>query len=125
MSVLKTPFYMKEFLLLFRGGDQERRQLSPEQIEAHLNRWQDWIRKLAEQNHFVSGQPLVSGGKVLQGTQKKLTDGPFMEGKEIVGGFVVLRAADMETALLLAQDCPNLEAESGLVEIREIGTLHI
>jgi hypothetical protein len=116
---------MKEFLLLFRGGDQERRQLSPEQIEAHVNRWQDWIRNLAEQNHFVSGQPLVSDGKVLQGTQKKLTDGPFMEGKEIVGGFVVLRAADMEAAVLLAQDCPNLEAESGLIEIREIGTLHV
>ncbi len=115
---------MKEFLLLFRGGDTERRQLSPEQIEEHLHRWQEWMRRMAEQNQFVAGQPLASEGKVLKGTGKKLTDGPFMEGKEIVGGFVVLRAADMDAAIELARDCPNLEADSGLVEIREIGSLH-
>ncbi|MEI6409581.1 MAG: YciI family protein [Bacteroidota bacterium] len=115
---------MKEFLLLFRGGGTERRELSPEQIEEHLNRWQEWIRGLAEDNRLGGGQPLLPEGKVLQGRQQKLTDGPFMEGKEIVGGFVILRAADIEEAVQMSRHCPNLEFEGGLVEIREIGTLH-
>ncbi|MGZ3933081.1 MAG: YciI family protein [Bacteroidia bacterium] len=114
---------MKEFLLLFRGGDAERKQLSPEQIEAHMKRWQDWIGSIARKNILVGAQPLESGGRVLKGTSKKLTDGPFMEGKEVLGGYVLLKANTIEEATEIAKGCPNLEAESGTVEIREIGVM--
>lgn len=114
---------MKEFLLLFRGGDAERRQLSPEQIGAHMQRWQDWIGGIAQKDRLVGAQPLESGGKVLRGTSKKLTDGPFMEGKEVLGGYVLLKADTIEQATEIAKGCPNLEAESGTVEIREIGSM--
>jgi hypothetical protein len=114
---------MKEFLLLFRGGDTERKQLSPEQIEAHMKRWNEWIGSIAQKNILVGAQPLENGGKVLKGTSKKLTDGPFMEGKEILGGYVLLKAATIEEATKIAEGCPNLEAETGSVEIREIGTM--
>ena len=114
---------MKEYLLLFRGGDTERKQLSPEQIEAHMKRWQEWIGGIAQKEQFVGGQPLVSEGKVLTGSSKKLTDGPFIEGKEIVGGYLLIKASSMEDAIKISESCPNLEAESGTVEIREIGAL--
>jgi hypothetical protein len=116
---------MKEYLLLFRGGDTERKQLSPEQIEAHMKRWQEWIGGIAQKEQFVGGQPLLNEGKVLKGSSKKLTDGPFIEGKEVVGGYVLIKAISMEDAIKISEGCPNLEAESGTVEIREIGALMV
>lgn len=121
-TILKN-YNMKDFLLLFRGGDSERKQLSPEQAEAHMKRWQDWIGDMAKQERFMGGQPLLSGGKVLSGTTKKLTDGPFIEGKEVIGGYVHVKATDLEEAVQLGKGCPNLEMESGTVEVREIGTM--
>jgi hypothetical protein len=115
---------MQEFLLLFRGGDTERQTLSPEQIQAHMQRWQEWIGGLAQQERFIAGQPLTSAGKVLSGTDQKLTDGPFIEGKEIIGGYVQVWAADFDEAVQIARGCPNLEAESGTVEIRQIGDMN-
>ncbi|MCW3105166.1 MAG: hypothetical protein JWO09_3606 [Bacteroidetes bacterium] len=114
---------MKEFLLLFRGGDAERKHLSPDQIEAHMKRWQEWIGSIAQKNLLINAQPLVQGGKVITGTSKKLTDGPYMEGKEILGGYVLLKANSIEEASEIGLGCPNLEAESGTVEIREIGSM--
>jgi hypothetical protein len=114
---------MKEFLLLFRGGDAERKQLSAEQIQAHMKRWQEWIAGIAEKNNLLGAQPLENGGKVLRGTSKLVTDGPYMEGKEILGGYVLLKANTIEDALKVAEECPNLETESGSVEVREIGTM--
>lgn len=114
---------MKEFLLLFRGGDAERKQLSPEQIQAHMKRWQDWIGSIAQKGILVGAQPLESGGKVLKGKAKKLTDGPFIEGKEMLGGYVLLKAATIEEATETGAGCPNLEFETGTVEVREIGAM--
>lgn len=114
---------MKEFLLLFRGGDAERQQMSPEQIQAHMKRWNDWIGGIAQKNILVGAQPLENGGKVLRGPSKKLTDGPFMEGKEVLGGYVLLKANTIEEASKIAEECPVLEAENGTVEVREIGVM--
>ncbi len=114
---------MKDYLLLFRGGDAERKQLSPEQLEANMKRWQQWIGGIAQQEKYMGGQPLEAGGKVLTGTSKKLTDGPFMEGKEILGGYVHIKVSDMDEAVQISEGCPILEHETGTVEIREIGTM--
>jgi hypothetical protein len=114
---------MKEFLLLFRSGDAERKQLSPEQLQAHLKRWNDWIGGIAQKGALTGAQPLEPGGKVIKGPAKKLTDGAFMEGKEILGGYVLLKADSAEVAALLADGCPILEFETGTVEIREIGVM--
>ena len=114
---------MKEYLLLFRGGDAERQQLSPAQIEAHMKRWQDWIGGIAQSGRLSGAQPLTSEGRVLKGASKKLTDGPFMEGKEILGGYVLVKATNFDEALKVAEGCPNLELESGSVEVRETGTM--
>ena len=114
---------MKEYLLLFRGGDTERKNLSPQQIEEHMKRWTEWIGSIGQNGKLVGAQPLTPEGRVLKGTSKKLTDGPFVEGKEVLGGYVLVKADNFDEAVKIAGGCPNLEAESGTVEVREIGSM--
>ena len=112
---------MKEFMLLFRGADDLRRDFSPEEKQAHFTRWREWIGGMAAAGNLVGSQPLRHDtGQVVTGTAKKLTDGPFMEGKEIIGGYTIVRAESYEAAVAIAKGCPNLEAESGSVEVREV-----
>ncbi len=113
---------MKEFLLLFRGNDAEQMQLSPEEREAFMKRWQQWIGDIAQKEQLVGAHPLEREGKVMRGAYKKLTDGPYMEGKEVLGGYVLLKVKDVDEAIKVSEGCPILEMESGTVEIREIGT---
>ena len=111
---------MKEYVLLFRGGDSERQAMSPEEMQAHMGRWLEWRSGMIAKNQFVAGSPLMREGKVLHGKAKKLTDGPFVEGKEIIGGYILLKAADIEDAIKISENCPNLEGDSGTVEVREV-----
>ena len=112
---------MKEFLLIFRGGDALRvnDQRSPEQWQNHLMKWKTWMDKLAQQDHLIGGQPLNGEGKVIWGSAKKITDGPFVEGKEIVGGYLLVKAKDFDQATELSMGCPIFEHD-GIVEVREI-----
>lgn len=113
---------MKEFLFLFRGGDAGRlsAQQSPEQWQQHMMKWKAWMESLTKEGRFSGGQPLDKEGKVLTGTKKKLTDGPFVEGKEIVGGYVQVKARDLNEATEIAKGCPIFEHD-GIVEVRPVG----
>lgn len=84
-----------------------------------MNRWRTWISGLAESGKLSGAQPLAPEGRVLRGTAKKLTDGPFMEGKEVLGGYVLLKANDYDEAVKISEGCPILDDENGTVEIRE------
>ncbi|MGZ4056804.1 MAG: YciI family protein [Bacteroidia bacterium] len=111
---------MKEYLLLFRGGDGAEMQKSPEMWQQHMQKWAKWMGALAEQGKFVSAQPLSNSGKNISGTKKAVTDGPFIEGKEMVGGYLICKADSFDGAVAIANGCPILEFDSGNVEIREI-----
>jgi len=110
---------MKEFLLLFRGGDAANPNRSPEQMQQHMMKWKAWMEKLAQMDKFNGGQPLTQEGKVIWGSAKKVTDGPFVEGKEVVGGYIVIRAKDYNDAIEISKGCPIFEHD-GIVEVREI-----
>ena len=87
---------MKEFMYIFRGSVQNEEafiQLSPEQMQAEMQKWNVWMGDLAQRGKLISGQPLLPHGKVLKGVSKKITDGPFTEGKDIVGIVEVIREA--------------------------------
>lgn len=114
---------MKEFLLLFRGGDGKSLQQSPEKWQAHMQKWMQWMGDLSKAEKFVGAQPLTSTGKTITGNKKAVTDGPFMEGKEMVGGYLICKADNYDQALEIARGCPILEFEDGTVEIREIQEL--
>ncbi len=110
---------MKEFLLLFRGRDTAP-DASPEQMQAQMQKWMDWINGVNEQKVYLGGHPLVSTGKTITGTKKIITDGPYMEGKEMLGGYILIKVEDYDAALAIANECPILDGETGSVEVREV-----
>lgn len=111
---------MNEYLLLFRGGDPKWLLQSPEELQAHMQEWAQWMGRLAEEGKFGGAQPLSPEGKLVKGPQKVVTDGPFMEGKEMVGGYLICKAGSYEEILEISKGCPILQFEDGTVEIREI-----
>ncbi|WP_420577522.1 YciI family protein [Ekhidna sp.] len=107
---------MKKYLYVFRGGDEEWTNQSPEQIQAHMQLWGEWMAKVK-----AEGYPLQPEGKVVGKGGEIITDGPFTEGKEVVGGYVYLDARDMDHAVELSKGCPIFEV-GGTTEVREIIT---
>tara|TARA_R110002072_G_scaffold256513_2_gene415353 strand:- start:1978 stop:2319 length:342 start_codon:yes stop_codon:yes gene_type:complete len=110
---------MTKYLYLFRGGDARRLDSSPEEMQEHMQKWGNWMQGLAEKGSLVDGLPLAKEGKVLSKDGNTATDGPFAEGAEIVGGYLIVNAENMEQASEIAKGCPIFEHE-GTVEVREI-----
>lgn len=110
---------MKEFALVFRRPNFDLGNVSPADMQAMLKKWQDWMGGIASQGKLV-GNPvrLAQEGKVLK-TGGVITDGPFVEMKEILGGFIIIKAENVEEATTLAHGCPALEV-NGSVEIRPL-----
>jgi hypothetical protein len=109
---------MKEFLLVFRreyvGNELSP---SPEQLQAMMKPWQDWMGSIAAQNKLVnSGNRLDSEGRVVR-PDKVVTNGPYVETKEAIGGYIIVRAASIDEAAELSKDCPILYV-GGNVEVR-------
>lgn len=113
---------MKEFLYIFRGGDSRQLNKTPEEMQVHMKKWGAWMGQMAEEGKLVRGEPLQWEGKVWDGKDKVLTDGPFAEGKEIVGGYLLVKETDLDSATKMAEGCPIFEFD-GSVEVREIAPL--
>jgi len=109
---------MKDFMFLFRNTT-DRSSATPEEMQSNMQLWFAWVEKLKNQGIYVAGEPLTPAGKVLKGKQTVITDGPFAESKEIVGGFFIIKADTIEEAAELAKDCPDLPS-NGTVEVREV-----
>ncbi len=108
---------MSEFVYLYRGGESWR---SPEKMEQTMQKWIAWMKDLGEKGHLKDqGQPLERTGKVVKGAQKTVTDGPYAETKDIVGGYTLVEAKDLEQAVELSLGCPIFEV-GGLVEVRPV-----
>ena len=115
---------MADYLLIFRGGDQLLAQQAPEKWHAHMQKWMVWMEGLNAQGKFGGAQPLKQDGKVVKGTNKIVTDGPFMEGKEMVGGYLLCKADNYEEAVEISKGCPILVYDNGIVEVREIQNMN-
>ena len=109
--------------MLFRHDDIRNANLSPEQMQAQMQKWAAWMGDIANQGKMLSSQPLEKAGKVVRGTKKAITDGPFAEGKEVIGGYLLCKADTIEEAAAIAQGCPILEYDAGTVEVRPIGRM--
>lgn len=110
---------MSNFLYLFRGGDARRMEQSPEEKQEHMQKWGVWMGTLKEKGQLVDGLPLASEGKVVEKAGEVITDGPFAEGAEVVGGYLIVTADGLGEAVEISKGCPIFEHE-GTVEIREI-----
>ncbi len=105
-------------MLLFQGA-MATEQPSPQQMEETMGKWFAWINKLAQSGKYDSGEALLPTGKVLKGSHKNVTDGPFTEGKEIIGGYFIVNANDYDEAVTLCEDYPDY-ATGGTVIVRQI-----
>lgn len=109
------------YLLLFRnGGPEAHAHLTPAQREALTAQWNAWVDQLTTQGALEQGRPLGLGGRVVAGSQgERVTDGPYAEAKEVVAGYVMVRAADLDGATAIAKGCPGL-AIGLTVEVRPL-----
>lgn len=113
---------MDEYMLIFRHQDGNK-VASREQIEIWMKQTMDWIGGIAAQNKFVKGNGLpMDQAKVVRrkNDQKIVTDGPFGEIKETIGGYIVVRAATIDEAVEFAKGSPVLQGEGNSVEVRKV-----
>ncbi|HET6995461.1 MAG TPA: YciI family protein [Chitinophagaceae bacterium] len=113
---------MEEYALIMRHEDGKK-VASPEQIQAWMKQTMDWIGGIAAQNKFVGGTGLSfeEARVVVNKDSKKLvTNGPFGEIKETIGGFITVRAESIEEAVEFARGCPVLQGEGNSMEVRRI-----
>jgi hypothetical protein len=109
---------MEKFMLIFHGGHMNG--MSPDQMQAHMGKWMAWVEKLNKANQYVSGEPLLPGGKLITGKAgKSVTDGPYTEGKEVVGGFFIINAKDMTEVVDICKDYPDYEYD-GSIQVRQV-----
>jgi hypothetical protein len=113
---------MEEYALIMRHEDGGK-IASPEQIQQWMKQTMDWIGGIAAQNKFVSGTGLpFDNAKVITNQSGKpvVTNGPFGDIKETIGGFIVVKADSVEEAVAFAKGCPVLQGEGNSMEVRKI-----
>lgn len=109
---------MEKFMLIFQS-EITGKTASPQQMQEIMGKWNSWIGNLVKVGKYVSGEPLLPGGKIIKGNNKTVTDGPFTEGKEIIGGYFIVNAADYDEAVSLCDDYPDYE-RGGAVIVRQV-----
>ena len=104
-------------MLIFHGGIKF--DASPEEMQSNMGKWMAWVDKLNQEGRYASGEALLPGGKLVSASNT-VTDGPYTEGKELVGGYFVVNAKDMDEAVKIAQEgYPDFEY-GGTVQVRPV-----
>jgi len=111
---------MNEFLLIFRRDFETKEiQPSPELLQNMMKDWQNWMGTIAARNQLVnSGNRLSDEGKVVK-PGSVITNGPYVEIKEAIGGYIIIRATSIDEAAEISKGCPILTI-GGNVEVRTI-----
>lgn len=111
-----SPTYM--FVFRSSAGMSD---LAPEQMQQSFQLWMHWIAKMRAHGQYLAGDPLEDlPGKVVRGPGgTQITDGPYAEAKEIVGGYMLIKAASFDAAVEISKDCPGL-LRGGSVEVRQL-----
>ena len=110
---------MKEFILIFRH-ENANGKVSPEQMQAWMKQQMDWVGGIAAQNKFVAGTGLLFDNAKVVHHNKVVTNGPFGDIKETLGGYIIVRAESVDEAAEFAKGAPVLQGEGNTVEVREI-----
>src|SRR5688572_10504667 len=106
---------MEKFMLIFHGGIKQ--DASPSELEANMGQWMSWIEQLSKDGKYDSGEALLPGGKLITG-KNAVTDGPYTEGKELVGGYFLINADTMEQAVEISKGYPDF-SHGGTVQVRQ------
>ncbi len=110
---------MKKFMLLLHEDAAQMEHFSPQEmqdlVQAHIN----WAKKLAESGNMLGGDGLEPTGKLIIGQKCSIKDGPYLESKEMIGGYYLLQAPDLDAVIQIAMECP-CHLYGGTTEIRAI-----
>jgi hypothetical protein len=113
---------MARFLFVYRGGNDDYAKMTPDEIQQNMQKWGTWIREAMQQGWMVDpGDALTEEGRVVN-AKKVVMDGPFVESKECVGGYSIVKADTIDAAAELAKGCPGL-LTGGKVEVRALAEL--
>jgi hypothetical protein len=112
---------MPQYIILLYDDPKKFAELSPQEMQEAFKKYYGWGQKMREQGRLTGSNKLTDGaGRVLRGkSPMRVTDGPFTEGKEVLGGYYMFNADSYEHAIELTRDHPQLEY-GGTVEVREI-----
>lgn len=115
---------MADFLFIYRGGNKTESEMSMEEMQEYMGKWFAWIGEGMEAGWITNpGDALQPEGRVVD-ADHVITDGPFAESKEIIGGYSVIAADNIDAAAELAKGCPGLTT-GGKVEIRPLAKVEI
>jgi hypothetical protein len=110
---------MDEFMLIFRHEDAGK-LVSPEQMQVWMQQTMDWIGGIAAQNKFVAGNGLPFDGARVVHHNSIVTNGPFGDIKETIGGYIIVKAESFDEAVEFAKGSPVLQGPGNTVEVRKI-----
>ena len=109
---------MSQVSYLDRGGN--RQQASPAQMQQEMQKWMTWLKELTEKGHVKDpGHPLERSGKLVTGTSRTVTDGPFAESKELVSGYTILKVGSKQEAIDFATRYAELLGDIE-VDVRQV-----
>jgi hypothetical protein len=106
-----------KFLYLFRYSASPQPKPSPEEMQAQYAAWGAWKAKFEKE--LLPGEGLKPGGAVVKGGT--VTDGPYVETKEIIASYATVTTTSLERAIEIAKECPINATPGGSIEIRELG----
>ena len=112
---------MPKFIMLLHDSGTFPPDLSPDQIQAIIQRYVEWRKKVQQNGRTVEGHKLTDGeGRVMTAAagSARVTDGPYAEAREVIGGLFIVDAQNYEEVVELSKDCPHLDF--GTIEIREV-----
>jgi hypothetical protein len=110
---------MAKFLFVYRGGSEAHAKMTPEEMQQNMKKWETWLGEGFQKGWLLdAGDALKEEGRVVK-AKNVVTDGPFVEAKEIVGGFSIVEAETLDAAAQLAKGCPGLSM-GGVVEVRPL-----
>jgi len=109
---------MDEYILIMRHPDGSK-IASPEQMQIWMKRTMDWIGGIAAQNKYVGGQGLSFDDSRVVTRHNVVTNGPFGDVAETIGGYTIVRAESIEEAVEFAKGCPVLQGETNSMEVRK------
>jgi hypothetical protein len=118
-KTLKSKKIMDEFMLIFRHEDGSK-VASPEQLQIWMKQTMDWIGSIAAQNKFSGGNGLPFDDSRVVSHNNIVTNGPFGDIKETIGGYVIVKATSVDEAVEFAKGCPVLQGPGNTVEVRRI-----
>jgi hypothetical protein len=116
---------MTNYMMLLHEHPMDFSQFSPEEIQAVIGEYIEWRKAVEADGKLVGGEKLKDeGGKHIVGTngQMRVTDGPYAETTEVLGGYFTIAAADYDEAVEISKGCPHLKY-GGRIELREVESL--